>query len=95
MDLVTRHHVNAYGRPDGPVMLFAHGFGCDQRMWRHVAPAFEIDHRVVLFDHLGAGRSDRTAFDPERHADLHGYAQDVLALIDELGTIDAIRAFIR
>lgn len=88
MDVAARHHVTVRGRLDGPVMLFAHGFGCDQRMWRHVATAFEPDHRVVLFDHLGAGRSDLAAFDPERHADLDGYTQDVVELIEALDLHD-------
>src|SRR3712207_6726362 len=59
-------------------MLFAHGYGCDQNMWRYVAPAFEDDHRVVLFDHVGAGRSDLTAYDPDRPGSLPGYARGVL-----------------
>jgi sigma-B regulation protein RsbQ len=66
-------------------MVLAHGFGCDQNMWRHVWPAFAADHRIVLFDHIGHGGSDHTAFDPERYATLEGYAGDVLAICDELG----------
>jgi sigma-B regulation protein RsbQ len=66
-------------------MVFAHGFGCDQNMWRHVWPAFAAEHRVVLFDHVGHGHSDHSAFDPERYATLDGYASDVLELCDELG----------
>lgn len=81
MDVLARHHVTRQGRIGAPTMVFAHGFGCDQRMWRHVAPAFADDHEVVLFDHLGAGRSDLDAFDPERHASLDGYADDVVGLI--------------
>ncbi|MEV0953239.1 alpha/beta hydrolase [Promicromonospora sp. NPDC050249] len=65
-------------------MVLAHGFGCDQSMWRLVAPAFEHDYRVVLFDHVGAGGSDLTAYDPDRHASLGGYADDVVELLDEL-----------
>lgn len=65
-------------------MVLAHGFGCDQSMWRLVAPAFEDDYRVVLFDHVGAGGSDLTAYDPDRHASLEGYADDVVELLDEL-----------
>ena len=61
-------------------MLFAHGFGCDQNMWRFMAPRFEQDFRVVLFDHVGAGGSDRSAYDVERHASLQGYADDVLEI---------------
>ena len=66
-------------------MVFAHGFGCDQNMWRHVWPAFAAEHRIVLFDHVGHGRSDHTAFDPERYATLDGYARDVLEICAELG----------
>ena len=61
-------------------MVFAHGFGCDQNMWRFVAPAFEDDHRVVLFDHVGAGGSDLRAYDPERYGTLGGYADDVVEI---------------
>ncbi|AWB93971.1 alpha/beta hydrolase [Aeromicrobium chenweiae] len=65
-------------------MLFAHGFGCDQNMWRLVAPAFEQDFRVVTFDLVGAGGSDLASYDPEKYATLSGYAADVIDLIDEL-----------
>jgi sigma-B regulation protein RsbQ len=65
-------------------MLFAHGYGCDQNMWRDVAPAFEDQYRVVLFDHVGAGRSDLAAYDDHRHGSLAGYAQDVLDICHEL-----------
>ena len=61
-------------------MLFAHGFGCDQNMWRYVAPAFEEEYRVVLFDHIGAGGSDLSAYDPTRYASLDGYADDILEI---------------
>ena len=71
------------GRPDGPPMVFAHGFGCDQNMWRFVAPAFEDSHRVVLFDHAGAGRSDLSEYDPVKYGSLDGYAADVLEIIRE------------
>jgi sigma-B regulation protein RsbQ len=65
-------------------MVFAHGFGCDQSMWRLVAPAFEDEFRVVLFDHVGAGGSDLAAYDTDRHASLDGYADDVVELLEEL-----------
>jgi sigma-B regulation protein RsbQ len=71
-------------------MVFAHGFGCDQNMWRFVAPAFEEDYKVVLFDHIGAGGSDLSAYDPERYSSLDGYADDVVALCRELGVTDGI-----
>lgn len=85
MDLLRRFNVNVSGAPDGPVMLFAHGFGCDQNMWRYVVPAFERDHRVVLFDLAGAGGSHPDAYDPERHSTLDGYAEDILAICHGLG----------
>jgi sigma-B regulation protein RsbQ len=87
---VARNNVKVSGRPDGRAMLFAHGFGCDQHMWRFVAPAFEEDHRVVLFDHVGAGESDAAAYDPDRYAALDGYAEDVLEICRELDVTDAI-----
>jgi sigma-B regulation protein RsbQ len=71
-------------------MVFAHGFGCDQHMWDSVAPAFETDHKVVLFDHVGAGGSDLSAYDPERYGSLEGYAEDALAICRELDLFDAI-----
>src|SRR3954467_6569702 len=65
---VERHSATITGRPDGQPMVFSHGYGCDQNMWRYVAPRFEDDFRVVLFDHIGAGRSDLRAYDPERYS---------------------------
>jgi sigma-B regulation protein RsbQ len=71
-------------------MIFAHGFGCDMNMWRLVAPAFEADHRVILFDHVGAGGSDITAYNPEKYSNLAGYADDLVEIGHELGLQDAI-----
>ncbi len=90
MTAVQRMNVTEHGIPDGRPMLFAHGFGCDQHMWRHVWPAFAGDHRIVLFDHVGAGGSDLAAFDPTRYATLDGYAEDVLALCAELDLQDVV-----
>ena len=78
--MLLRSNVTVSGRPDGQPMLFAHGFGCDQSMWRFVAPAFEDRYRVVLFDHIGAGGSDASAFDPHRYSSLDSYADDVLEI---------------
>ncbi len=69
--------MKVFGRGSRPV-VFAHGFGCDQNMWRFVTPAFEEDFRVVLFDYVGSGKSDPAAYDPERYSTLDGYARDVL-----------------
>jgi sigma-B regulation protein RsbQ len=71
-------------------MLFAHGFGCDQNMWRHVAPRFETDFKVVLFDHLGAGRSELEAYDRERYSTLQAYAEDVLQICRALDLNEVI-----
>lgn len=65
-------------------MVFAHGFGCDQNMWRLVVPAFEHDFRVILFDHVGAGGSDLSAYDPAKYGSLDGYADDIVELCREL-----------
>jgi sigma-B regulation protein RsbQ len=90
MRATTRHNVQLRGREDATPMVFAHGFGCDQNMWRHVWPSFADDHRIVLFDHVGHGRSDHTAFDPDRYETLDGYAQDVLDICHELDLHDVV-----
>lgn len=77
------------GRPTGPTMMFAHGYGCDQNMWRHVAPHFEDRYRVVLFDYVGAGGAT-APYDPERYATLDGYAADVRRICHELELGDVI-----
>jgi sigma-B regulation protein RsbQ len=71
-------------------MIFAHGFGCDQHMWRLVAPAFEQTHKVVLFDHVGAGGSDLASYDPVKYDSLDGYATDVIEICDELDLSDVV-----
>ena len=88
-DVLARNHVTERGAGSRP-MLFAHGFGCDQNMWRFMAPAFEDDHRVVLFDYVGAGRSDLRAYDPVRYGSLGGYAEDVLDVMRALDLRDVV-----
>jgi len=90
MAAVHRNNVKESGRIDGQPMLFAHGFGCDQHMWRYVAPRFEDRFRVVVFDHVGAGESDSAAYDPDRYASLAGYADDVLEICRELDLRDVV-----
>jgi sigma-B regulation protein RsbQ len=90
VDVLRRNNVNVAGHPGGRPMIFAHGFGCDQQMWRYVAPAFEGEYRTVLFDHVGAGGSDLSAYDPERYGSLEGYAEDVLDICRALELEDAI-----
>lgn len=90
MDAVTRNNVRETGRPDGQPIVFAHGFGCDQHMWRFVAPAFEDEFRVICFDHVGSGGSDLASYDPQRYSTLQGYAEDVLEICAELDLADVV-----
>jgi sigma-B regulation protein RsbQ len=90
MDAVLRNNARVSGAADGQPMVFAHGFGCDQNMWRFVAPRFADTYRIVLFDHVGAGHSDLSAYDPDRYATLDGYADDVVDICRELDLTDVI-----
>ena len=89
MSVLQRHNVKVSGAGN-QAMVFAHGFGCDQNMWRFVAPDFEENYRVILFDHIGAGASDLSAYDPCRYCSLDGYADDVVALCRELGVTSGV-----
>lgn len=84
-----RNNVRFSGRGQ-QVMLFAHGFGCDQAMWRYVAPAFEADYKVVLFDYVGCGKSDWSAYERDRYSTLEGYARDVLEIVEAFDFRDVI-----
>jgi sigma-B regulation protein RsbQ len=86
----ARHNIKVSGPADGQPMLFAHGYGCDQNMWRFVAPRFADRFRVILFDHVGAGDSDLSAYDADRYSSLDGYADDILTICDELGLHDVV-----
>jgi sigma-B regulation protein RsbQ len=90
MNTTERNAVTVTGNPSGPPMMFAHGYGCDQNMWRFVHPAFAETHKIVLFDHVGNGRSDLSAYDEKRYSTLDGYAQDVLRIIHELDLHDVV-----
>ncbi|MEA2560087.1 MAG: sigma-B regulation protein RsbQ [Acidobacteriota bacterium] len=89
-DTLVRNNVKISGREGGQAMIFAHGFGCDQNMWRFVAPAFEDEYRIILFDHVGAGQSDPSAWHPGKYESLQGYANDLLGICRELGLTRAI-----
>ena len=82
-NILFRNNVKVFGKGTQPLM-FAHGFGCDQNMWRLVTPAFEQDYRIILFDYVGSGKSDLQAYSAERYSDLNGYARDVLDICAEL-----------
>jgi len=88
MTAIHRNNVKVLGSGEQTIM-FAHGYGCDQSMWRHVYPAFLDDYKVVLFDYVGSGESDATAFSTSRYSTLHGYALDVLDIMEELNLRDA------
>lgn len=75
--IVQRNNVKVFGQGSQPI-LFVHGFGCDQNMWRFITPAFEDDYQIILFDYVGSGKSDLKAYNPERYRTLHGYAEDIL-----------------
>jgi sigma-B regulation protein RsbQ len=88
--VVERNAVRISGVAEGRPMVFVHGFGCDQAMWRFVAPDFEVDHSVVLLDLVGAGRSDLSAYDPEKYNSLQGYASDIVEVCRELELQDVV-----
>jgi sigma-B regulation protein RsbQ len=88
-DVLKRNNVRVFGRGEQP-MVFAHGFGCDQNMWRYLTPAFENDYKIVVFDYVGSGGSDLKAYDKGRYSSLDGYASDVLDIIHELDLRDVI-----
>jgi sigma-B regulation protein RsbQ len=87
MSVLVRNNVVVRGSGSRPI-VFAHGFGCDQNMWRFVAPEFEDDFKVVLFDHVGAGGSDLSAYSRDKYSSLEGYAQDLLEICEELDLED-------
>jgi len=81
MSIFQRHNINVVGT-GSKTMLLAHGYGCDQIMWRFLVPPFQNDYRIVLFDHVGAGKSDLSQYSREKYGTLEGYAEDVLDIID-------------
>jgi sigma-B regulation protein RsbQ len=88
-DISRRNNVTVLGH-GSKTLMFGHGFGCDQNTWRLITPAFEEDYRIILFDYVGAGNSDLSAWDHERYSDLQGYAQDIVDICDDLGFEDVI-----
>lgn len=82
-NVLKRNNVKVSGKGT-QVIIFAPGFGCDQNMWRFVAPAFEESYRVVLFDYVGSGKSDYGAYNSSKYSELSGYAQDILEICTSL-----------
>ncbi|WP_256761690.1 alpha/beta fold hydrolase [Cohnella sp. WQ 127256] len=88
-NIIARNNVKVFGKGEQPI-VFAHGFGCDQEMWRYVTPEFEENYRVILFDYVGSGESSLNDYDPVRYGHLNGYAQDVLEIAEALELRNAI-----
>jgi len=89
MSVLKRNNVTVQGKGATPI-LFAHGFGCDQNMWRLVAPAFLDDYKIILFDHVGAGNSELSAYSPDKYSTLEGYAADILEIAYALELKDIV-----
>lgn len=87
--VMNRNNIKIYGKGAQP-MLFAHGYGCDQNMWRFVYSAFEEEYKVILFDHVGAGNSDHSFYTEEKYGTLDGYVEDILEICEELDLQDVI-----
>jgi sigma-B regulation protein RsbQ len=83
MSIHQRHNVHVRGTGETD-MVFAHGFGCDQTMWRFLSPAFESSYRMIFYDLIGSGGSDLGAYDVGKYGTLEGHARDVLEIIDTL-----------
>ena len=90
MIVSTRNDVRVSGVPGARPIVFAHGYGCDQNMWRFMTPDFEVDHQVVTYDHVGFGHSDLSAYDPEKYNSLRGYAGDLVEILEELDLTDVV-----
>jgi sigma-B regulation protein RsbQ len=90
MNVRTRNDVRVSGQAGARPMVFAHGYGCDQNMWRFITPDFGVDHRVVTFDYVGFGQSQLSAYDPVRYDSLWGYAEDAIGVMQDLELTDAV-----
>lgn len=82
-NIKRRNNVNRFGSGK-KILMFAHGYGCDQKMWRFITPAFEQNYQIVLFDHVGSGNSDESEYDFQKYNSLNGYAEDIIELCDTL-----------
>lgn len=88
-DVLTRNNVKVIGTGSKTLML-AHGFGCDQNMWRFITPSLEKKFKIILFDYVGSGNSDLSQYDKERYSSLEGYAQDIIEIGEALQLSDTI-----
>lgn len=90
MNVVTKNNVTFAGLESGTTIMLAHGFGCDQNLWRLTVARLQDDFRLVLFDHAGSGGSDPSAWDAERYSSLEAYADDIVALVNELDLTEVV-----
>ena len=89
MDVLKRNNVKVFGNGK-KALMFAHGFGCDQVMWRYITPAFEQDYKIVLFDYVGCGKSEMASYNESKYASLQGYASDIIEICTELQLKDVV-----
>lgn len=89
MSIINRNNIVIKGKGT-QVIMFVHGFGCDQNMWRFVYPAFEENFKIILFDQVGAGNSDLSAYESEKYSKLEGYADDIIEIAEKLKLQDII-----
>jgi sigma-B regulation protein RsbQ len=90
VDVRLRNNVTFAGVESGPTIVLAHGFGCDQNLWRLIVSRLKDDFRLVLFDHVGSGRSDPSAWNADRYSSLRGYADDIVEIVTELDLSDVV-----
>jgi sigma-B regulation protein RsbQ len=88
--MAARNNVRIAGTPDGPTILLAHGFGCDQKLWRRVEERLAPTFRLVLFDHIGCGAADPAAWNSQRYESLQGYSDDIVDIVRELDLRDVV-----
>lgn len=86
--VILRNNVKVTGKKNAPILMFAHGFGCDQNMWRYMLPELEKHYEIILFDYVGSGNSLLTDYSKEKYSTLEGYAQDIVDIINELNLKD-------
>jgi sigma-B regulation protein RsbQ len=90
VSVYAKHNINIVGNEDGPTVMLAHGFGCDQKLWRLVVDRLQSEFRLVLFDLVGSGSSDPAAWDATKYSTLAGYAADIVDIVDELDLRDVV-----
>lgn len=88
-EILKRNNVNIIGKGEKTI-VFGHGLACDQKIWDTILPYFEEDYQIVLYDYVGSGDSDFSAFDTERYSTMHGYAKDLLEILEAIDVGEVI-----